>query len=451
VGGPSLLSECLTKRVAFHHAGISHETRWLLERLICDREVDVVCGTTTLAQGVNFPISSVIVETLRKGKDSKLSHSEFWNIAGRAGRALMDTVGLVGFPSPSQDHRDKFQEFLRGEAEEIVSQLMDILDVADKLTDSLNLNSLRHQKNLSSFLRFLSHAALVAGKSNVADDVEDILRASLLYNQAQKQGKNRTASLVKLCRKYFSDLKSDSTGVLSLADRTGFATPSVKFLLATISNDHKDFKRPETWHPDQLFGDDISGLTDRIKVISDVPEMSLGQGDARPFNPELVAAILRDWVRGTSLQQMADNYWQQESESAEDRLTNFSNYLFSTVINQASWGLGALQGCSLKREEIDPDSPTGFVPSMAFFGVQNKEAVWLRMAGAPRIIAEHLGGIWKEKETTTPTSYQQLRDWVGARSNHELRGSLPPGSNLTVEAIRQLWEVFSGEPSRNQA
>src|SRR5690606_14577741 len=47
----------IRRGVAYHHSGLSHEARWVFESLISDVIVNVVCGTTTLAQGMNFPIS----------------------------------------------------------------------------------------------------------------------------------------------------------------------------------------------------------------------------------------------------------------------------------------------------------------------------------------------------------------------------------------------------------
>lgn len=73
--------------------------RWLVEGLIRRGDVKVICGTTTLAQGMNFPITTVIVETLTKGNVVKLTYQDFWNIAGRAGRALVNTIGVIAFPT----------------------------------------------------------------------------------------------------------------------------------------------------------------------------------------------------------------------------------------------------------------------------------------------------------------------------------------------------------------
>src|SRR5690606_13837132 len=111
VGRVSPLSRCLRRGVAFHHGGLSQETRWLVEALITKGTVSVVCGTTTLAQGMNFPIRTVVVETLQKGRaDVPLTFQDFWNIAGRAGRALVDTIGVIAFPERNDNDRTRYIE-----------------------------------------------------------------------------------------------------------------------------------------------------------------------------------------------------------------------------------------------------------------------------------------------------------------------------------------------------
>jgi len=60
-GPNSPLIDLIYKGVAYHHSGLSQEVRLLIEGLIKKDLVKVICGTTTLAQGVNFPISTVII------------------------------------------------------------------------------------------------------------------------------------------------------------------------------------------------------------------------------------------------------------------------------------------------------------------------------------------------------------------------------------------------------
>ncbi|MEW5786180.1 MAG: helicase-related protein [Bacillota bacterium] len=105
-GDGFLLAKLLEKGVGVHHAGISPDTRYMLEWLVENNELKTLVATSTLAQGVNFPISSVILATHHKPKmvgsgyiREPLRPDEFWNIAGRAGRLFQDTLGLVLFAS----------------------------------------------------------------------------------------------------------------------------------------------------------------------------------------------------------------------------------------------------------------------------------------------------------------------------------------------------------------
>jgi replicative superfamily II helicase len=50
--------------VAYHHAGLPPRVREALEAAISENLVTFVVATTTLAEGVNFPFSTVIVQSL---------------------------------------------------------------------------------------------------------------------------------------------------------------------------------------------------------------------------------------------------------------------------------------------------------------------------------------------------------------------------------------------------
>ena len=57
----------------------------------------VIVATTTLGQGVNIGISSVIVAQTLIGKNQWIAKRDFWNICGRAGRAFVDGEGKILF------------------------------------------------------------------------------------------------------------------------------------------------------------------------------------------------------------------------------------------------------------------------------------------------------------------------------------------------------------------
>src|SRR5690606_41502219 len=53
--------DMLSHGVGVHHAGLSDEARSLDEWLAEEGDIKVLCATTTLAQGINFPDSSIFL------------------------------------------------------------------------------------------------------------------------------------------------------------------------------------------------------------------------------------------------------------------------------------------------------------------------------------------------------------------------------------------------------
>src|SRR5690606_6374983 len=182
----------------------------------------------------------------------------------------------------------------------------------------------------------------------------------------------------------------ENKGILTLADQTGLATPSVLKLVAQARRD-QELSDPSMWQTERLFGDDIEPMKRSVEAIADLPEMELGQTTHPPFDAELVARILQDWVMGETLDTLAQKHWVQTETDPDKRLMNFSSYLFGRIIGSASWGMGALEKVSLGDIGDEQWEKIGYLPSMIYFGVRRKEAIWLRMVGVPRIAADGLG------------------------------------------------------------
>ncbi|TGG96360.1 MAG: DEAD/DEAH box helicase, partial [Aphanocapsa feldmannii 277cV] len=89
----------LEKGVGVHHAGLSDDVRALMEWLAETGSLRMLCATSTIAQGINFPVSSVFLSSryvLQGTMSVEIAPREFWNLAGRAGRIGHDSVGVVG-------------------------------------------------------------------------------------------------------------------------------------------------------------------------------------------------------------------------------------------------------------------------------------------------------------------------------------------------------------------
>jgi hypothetical protein len=83
--------------VVSHSNRLPPQVRIALEKLMAKHPPKIIVATTTLGQGVNIGITSVIVATTFIGKKRQISKRDFWNICGRAGRAFVDGEGKVLF------------------------------------------------------------------------------------------------------------------------------------------------------------------------------------------------------------------------------------------------------------------------------------------------------------------------------------------------------------------
>lgn len=85
---------CLKIGVAVHHGGLPNPFLREVEKLLAAGAIQVTAASPTLAQGLNLNASVLLAPYLvRSG--TLISGEEFANVAGRAGRAFVDTEGLI--------------------------------------------------------------------------------------------------------------------------------------------------------------------------------------------------------------------------------------------------------------------------------------------------------------------------------------------------------------------
>lgn len=88
------LVRSLKKGVAFHHGGLLDVARLEVEDLFSDGVIKNLVCTSTLLQGVNLPADRMIVISPKIG-DYELSHFDFLNLIGRAGRINTSLYGEI--------------------------------------------------------------------------------------------------------------------------------------------------------------------------------------------------------------------------------------------------------------------------------------------------------------------------------------------------------------------
>ena len=121
-GADSIVVRGLKSGFVVHHRDVPRVLRVHLEELIREGILQLVVATNTLAQGVNFPVKTILIHSLQQGKGKDLSARDFWNICGRAGRAMYETEGYVYLLAASEDDREDARNTINEYVQKVASE-----------------------------------------------------------------------------------------------------------------------------------------------------------------------------------------------------------------------------------------------------------------------------------------------------------------------------------------
>ncbi len=98
-GSDWLGTRTLGAGAALHHGDIPQESREVIEGLVREGAIRLAICTSTLAEGVNLPIRTIVLYSVKRrdgdGAAKNLLSRDIKNLVGRAGRAGASTKGLV--------------------------------------------------------------------------------------------------------------------------------------------------------------------------------------------------------------------------------------------------------------------------------------------------------------------------------------------------------------------
>jgi len=173
------LAQCIERGVAFHHAGLTHPHRRVVEEGFLSRRIKVICATPTLASGVNLPARMVIIPEVKKSA-REMSVMEYKQLAGRAGRPGYDEEGYAVIIASSKRRVSIYaRKFLMGEPEPIRSNLSKRLSWAILASTSSGL--VEDERSLYDFLAStLLHVQDGCDPDSIRGEIEYLRRMGLL-------------------------------------------------------------------------------------------------------------------------------------------------------------------------------------------------------------------------------------------------------------------------------
>jgi helicase len=122
------LAQCVSRGVAFHHAGLLAEQRKLIEAGFRQNKIKIIASTPTLAAGLNLPARRVLIRSYKRYDSGQgmvpIPVIEYRQMAGRAGRPGLDPYGESFLVARNQSELQELMEhYVLGSPEEIWSKL----------------------------------------------------------------------------------------------------------------------------------------------------------------------------------------------------------------------------------------------------------------------------------------------------------------------------------------
>ena len=403
LGDDHEVSRLLARGIAVHHADVPDALKRSIETDVRDGAYRVIVATNTLSQGVNTPVRTVVVHSCRRYDERAdmavpIPASEYWNLAGRAGRAGRETEGLVIHIVASGTDRRDYEQYGRGRGrEQVRSHLHSLLeDLVSKRISDADLEELVDPDVLGMLAEESEHG-------RCEDAVKELLSGTLADAQAGADG-------VDMSRVYdrFRCAARNAAGLgrdLRVYAGTGLGSQSCRSMREYIAANKREVRALIVSPPTD---EDAARLVLLIlDAVEGLPEMSGGHsygGDR--------AALIRMWVAGESVPEVL------AAVPTEDRCAA-ARFVERFLGHYMPWGISAFVRIAAAEFGISAgDLPPRVLhlPDMVRYGVPAPVAGWAMRLGVPtrraamRMAADYAG------EQTVP----EFAGWLAGLGDRRL-------------------------------
>lgn len=445
LGSDFPLARFLKRRIAVHSSALPDEIRFLIEDLMSDEKLQALVATTTIAQGINFPVSAVIIGSYNYPFRGPMPVRDFWNLAGRVGRAGQDSMGWVGIAVRNEQDLLVAVQYVSQASDELHSQLVNAIDNAMRYAEFDFERWLFIDERWSSILQYISHLRKQTQQQGAfLAQLEQKLQGTFGYRQLPQNKKN-----------FLRDRIRQYAGTLTLADAkksddTGFSTVSVRQMIGRLANSGLT---PQDWNKNQLFSEQNQSMQKLVGIMLNTYEIrksieELNQG-GQPLDRSSIARLVIDWVNGRDLPTISKRiYPNDEPNIAVQKATKA---LYKVVANAATWGLAALQ--KMPTSGVDWDSLNDIekkrmanLPAYLHYGVNTDEGVLMRKNNVPRSIANRLGQLYSASiggEIFNQSS-NSVSDWLGNQTIETWSTARPADAKLSGQDYMRIWMKLSG-------
>ena len=443
LGPEHQLVDNLRHGVGFHHAGLPVEVLEALERAVRSDLLPFLTCTSTLTDGVNLPVRTVVLYDQSypgQPEDSRLRGARLVNAIGRAGRAGKETEGWIVLVRAAaysdQDFRD-----LSPDSDElaVMSSLLadDALDSAAELERQLRSNAdaiFRADGAVGDFVSFVwMMLAIEEERTGDATSLEadTIVDATLLASQST----GARARYLRIANATLATYISADDDARRRWPRTGTSIGSsrtidglAQVLASTIVGGGMN---------------DIATSDGSLRLLAPV----LGELLALPEAPRWIfrktikgaeihvepERLLRDWMFGASLSDLANSHladasppaWRIEQmvSTATQQFEHYLSWTVGALVDLTNWHLDMMG----HEDRLCPELP-GFIR----YGVVNSRSLQLMTSG---IRSRRICSLVEAEIPEDLTSVDEMRSWLATMSIGEWQDRFHASSSEVLDLI----------------
>jgi hypothetical protein len=354
------LSLMLPYGIGYHHAALPTPVRTVIEKLARSGKLSLVACTSTLLEGVNLNVSTVIISSGRAGA-SRMKGADFENLAGRAGRALRDTEGHVVLTN-----RLFYQDYQRRRDDQVRSRFFEYL--------ATDLSSSRLDTDVEAveaeLLTRLYYRQLRVGR--LTEDVRILVKGLLFTRQATLVEIAKAENKVAHHARFVIDSRPVNDRILQVFAETGlglsYCVQLDKRAEALAKRGDLRFRTANgpNW---KLVNDAVDACLLSNRRLTSTVRNAVGN--------QLM--VIQGWLSGKTLMNIAADI---EQPLRNRTILHLSDFLYLYVGEEVSWACAAF--VRLLREhapnrKLDPE--WDLLPSYLKYGVMSPSSLLLSLSG----------------------------------------------------------------------
>jgi hypothetical protein len=396
LGDDHPLVSVLSHGVGFHHAGLPLDVLEALEQAVRDDMLPYLACTSTLTDGVNLPVRTVVIYDQSyegQSEDARLRGARLVNAMGRAGRAGKETEGWIFLVRAAKPTEADFRD-LNPDADELAVTSTLATEAALNAFSDFELAQREDQDaifrltapEVNNFISFVWLMLAVEEERDVEPDAVDL--SAIVDSTLAAQSPTARAACLSAAREVRAAYSRTSTEARRRWPRTGTSIGSARTIDELAS-------RLADLFIQELSEDSLGDIRTPLSAVKRIPEtiaqlLSLYEAPEWRFRVSLQGGeitvrpveVLVDWLSGMSLPDLAHAHLMavpspaRRIEQMVDAVTgHFEHYL--------AWTVGALVELVNTRlahadieERLCPD-----LGSYIRYGVSDPRALILMTSG----------------------------------------------------------------------